>query len=224
MIAGERPPASTAAGGASPAALAAELLDALLAGDTARAELIALDAVGGRLSLTDLYVDVITPALHEIGERWQRGELSVADEHLATGIVEDVMARVGRSGTRLPRRSRERLLLAGAENEGHVVGLRMLADLAEGAGFDVRYLGAAVPADALADLTRRLEPRIVCLTASVGAPSAAVVEAVEAVLEIEDVDVLLGGTGVPLTLQGRMRVHHAADVREAMRLIEELVA
>lgn len=203
--------------------LSEEFLTAIVRGDQRQAELVALDAVAAGLSLADLYVDVMTPALHQIGVRWQRGELTVADEHLATGIVDDVMARVGRSGTKLPRRTRERLLLACAEDEGHVVALRMLADLAEGAGFDVRYLGAAVPVDALADLTRRLGPRVVCLSASVGAPGEAVVRAVEAILEQEGVDVLLGGTGVPASLLGRQGVHYAPDVRAALDVVEGLV-
>lgn len=204
--------------------LADEFLRALVGGDQIEAELVALDAIAGGVAVADLYADVLAPALNEVGRRWQSGDLTVADEHLATAIVESVMARVGRTGTRLPRRSRERLLLACAEHEAHVVALRMLADLAEGAGFDVRYLGGSVPVDALVDLAERLRPRIVCLSASVGAPAASVVEAVEGLVALPGVDVLLGGDGVPRALLDRERVHHAADVRAALVLVEGLTA
>lgn len=208
---------------ASAATTIDEFRDALLRGDRVQAELIALEAVAEGMAVADLYVDVMTLALIEIGAGWERGELTVADEHLATGVVESVMARVARSATRLPGRSRERVLLAGTENEGHVVGLRMLGDLAEGAGFDVVYLGAAVPVDALLDLVGRLRPRIVALSASSTARPEALAEAVEGLQRRGDVDILLGGLGVPPRLREGARVHFAPDVRDAMETIERLV-
>jgi methanogenic corrinoid protein MtbC1 len=204
--------------------VADEFREALVAGDQRQAELVALEAVAMGLPVADLYVDVITPALYAVGSGWERGELTVADEHLATGIVEWVMARVARSATRMPARSRERVLLAGAELEGHVVGLRMLADLIEGAGFDVRYLGAAVPVDALIDITRRLEPRIVALTASSATPATPLVEAVEGLLRLDGVDVVLGGSGIPRVLREDPRIHHPGDVRAAVGAIEAIVS
>jgi methanogenic corrinoid protein MtbC1 len=204
--------------------VAHEFCAALVSGDQLQAELIALEAVAMGMPVADLYVDVITPALYAVGTGWERGELSVADEHLATGIVEWIMARVARSATRLPARSRERVLLAGAELEGHVVGLRMLADLVEGAGFDVRYLGAAVPVDALVDIVGRLNPRIVALSASSATPATPLVEAVEALTRMSDLDVLLGGSGVPRILREDPRIHHPGDARCALDVIERIVA
>jgi methanogenic corrinoid protein MtbC1 len=200
-----------------------EFRHALLTGDQRQAELVALEAVALGMPVADLYVDVITPALYAVGEGWERGDLTVADEHLATGIVEWVMARVARSATRLPARSRERVLLAGAELEGHIVGLRMLADLVEGAGFDVRYLGAAVPVDALIDIVRRLTPRVVALSASSATPTTPLIEAVEALLRLDGVDVVLGGSGIPRVLREDPRIHHPGDVRTAVAVIEEIV-
>jgi methanogenic corrinoid protein MtbC1 len=200
-----------------------EFREALMAGDQLQAELIALEAVATGMPVADLYVDVITPALCAVGTGWERGELSVADEHLATGIVEWIMSRVAGSATRLPVRSRDRILLAGAELEGHVVGLRMLADLVEGAGFDVRYLGAAVPVDALIEIVSRLHPRIVALSASSATPTAPLLEAVEALTRIEGLDVLLGGSGIPRVLREDPRIHHPGDARSAMDVIEWIV-
>ena len=200
-----------------------EFREALLSGDSVQAELVALDAVANGMSVADLYVDVMAPALVEIGDAWERGQLTVADEHLATGVVETVMARVSRTATRLPRRSRDRILLAGAEQVVHVVGLRMLADLAEGAGFDVIYLGGSVPVDALLDLVGRLGPRVVGLAGSSTAPGAPLLEAVEGLLRRGDVEVVVGGRGLPPILADDPRVHVAPDVREALVLLERLV-
>ena len=201
-----------------------EFFDAIASGDARLAELIALEAVTEGMSLATLYVDVITPAMREIGVRWQRGELSIADEHLATSLVAGVMALVGRSATRQPRRSRERVMLAAVENEGHVVGLRMLQDLFEGAGFDVRYLGAAVPVATLEEIVRRHQPVAIGLSASVGAPAQATQRAVEVLAErCPGVVILVGGEGVPNELRRDPRVSYAPDARVAVDLLEGLV-
>jgi len=198
--------------------------DALIAGHQVVAEDVAREALDGGMALADLYVDVMFPALIEVGERWASGDLTVAEEHLATSIVESVMARLGRTADRAPTRHRERVLMAGVELEGHVVGLRMLADLAEVAGFDVRYLGASVPLDALLDLVSRLRPDIACLSVSIATPTMSLVEAVEALVRRPDLRLLIGGSGVPSTLREDPRVLYAPDVREALEVLERLSA
>ena len=204
--------------------LRAEMLSALVKGDAALAELIALDAVTeDRMSVADLYVDVLAPVLAEIGHRWEGGALSVADEHLATGIAHGVMRLVGRAATRRPRRSRERVLLAAVGGEAHVVGLRMIADLAEGAGFDVQFLGAAVPVETLADIVARQQPDIVGLSVTMAASAEQLATALEEIADSgQDVrGILVGGAGVPPSWRDD-RVRVAADAREAMAVIEEL--
>jgi len=34
----------------------------------------------------EVFTRVLTPAMYRIGERWERGEINAADEHLATAI------------------------------------------------------------------------------------------------------------------------------------------
>jgi len=207
------------------ARLRSEFTDAIAWGDARLAELIGLEAVSAGVELATLYVEVMAPALHEVGKRWAAGEMSIADEHLATSLVDGVMAIVRRAGTHAPRRSRERVLLGAVETEGHVVGLRMLADLAEGAGFDVRYLGAAVPVHTLEEIIRRHRPAVVGLSLTIGAPTGAIVRAVDVLTTCcPEVAILLGGSGVPDSVQADPRVHYAPDVREALETIERLVA
>lgn len=209
------------------AALRAELLGALVKGDAALAELIALDAVTeDGMSVADLYVDVLAPVLGEIGHKWERGALSVADEHLATGIAHSVMRLVGRAATRRPRRSRERVLLGAVGAEGHVVGLRMIADLAEGAGFDVKFLGSAVPVDTIADVVAKHEPDVVGLSVTMSASAEQLSAALDEIAASGHGvrGILVGGAGVPEPLRSDPRVRFAGDAREAMGVIEELVA
>ena len=176
------------------------------------------------MGVADLYVDVIAPVLVEIGHQWAGGRLSIADEHLATGIAYDVMRLVSRTATSQPRRSRERVLLAAVGSEDHVVGLRMVGDLAEARGFDVRFLGAAVPVDTLADVVAKHAPEIVGLSVTMAASAARLAEALDRIAASghAPAGILVGGRGVDAALAGRPDVHHAADARAGVEVIERL--
>lgn len=210
--------------GTDVSAVREEFVAALIAGDANLAEIIALDAVSQGTSVADLYVDVIGPALAEIGHGWEIGVISIADEHLATGIAHDVMKLVSRTATRYPRRSRERVLLAAVGGEAHITGLRMIGDLAEGRGFDVRYLGPAVPVGTFSSIVAKHEPEFVGLSVTIAGWG----DDLERVLHEIDSSghkprgILVGGAAVPHALRSDPRVHHAPDAREALALLERL--
>lgn len=201
-----------------------EFVAALKLGDAAIAELVGLDAISTGMSVADLYVDVIGPALAEVGHQWETGRMTIADEHLATGIAYDVMKLVGRTATKYPRRSRERVLLAAVGGENHVTGLRMIGDLAEGAGFDVRYLGAAVPVDTIADIVAKHRPEIVGLSVTMAGPAGQLRRALDEVRASGHAPrgILIGGGGVPHDLRTDDHVYYASNARDAEAIIESL--
>ena len=203
-----------------------EFVAALKRGDANLAELVALEAIAEGLAVANLYVDVIGPALAEVGHQWATGQMSIADEHLATGIAYDVMRLASRAATRYPRRSRERILLAAVGSEGHTTGLRMIADLAEGLGFDVHFLGAAVPVDTLAAIVAKHRPEIVGLSVTMAAPAARLEDALEEIVGSGHAPkgILVGGLGVPPALRTDARVRYAADARAALAVIADLAA
>lgn len=138
------------------------LVDALGAGDTRRVEAI-VDAAGR--DLLDIEVRLLQPALYGIGRAWQEGRISVAQEHLATAIVQAQMTRAfGRAEPASP--NGRRALLACVEGNRHGVGLRMVADGLELDGWEVEFLGVDTPVAMLAERTRRFAPEIVGLSAS----------------------------------------------------------
>lgn len=201
-----------------------EFVRALERGDANFAELIALDALTDGMEVAGLYVDVIAPALAEVGHQWETGRMSIADEHLATGIAYDVMRLVGRRATVYPRRSRERILLAAVGAEGHTTGLRMIADLAEGHGFDVQFLGASVPVNTLAGVVAKHRPEIVGLSVTMAGPAGQLGDALEEILGSGHAPkgMLVGGLGVPSRFHDDDRVRYAANARDALDVIVSL--
>jgi methanogenic corrinoid protein MtbC1 len=97
------------------------------------------------MGVRDVYVDVLQESLYEVGRLWETNRVSVSVEHLATAITQLVLARLYESLPRPPA-NRGRFLLTGVEGELHQVGGHMVADALESDGWDVKFLGANVPA------------------------------------------------------------------------------
>lgn len=121
------------------------------------------DAVVG-LGVRRFVYEVVLPLVHRVGTRWADGELSIAEEHLLTGMLRNLLAGLthGRAGHGGP------LVLATPAGERHEIGLLLVALLARDAGVDVVYLGVDLPAANIVDAARRVHARTVGLSVVAG--------------------------------------------------------
>ncbi len=134
--------APAAAPGASQAR--SPFIQAILAGQRQAGANIALELLRAGASVVDVYADLLQEALYEVGRLWERAEISVAQEHMATSTVQYVMSQLY---GRLPRPAarRGRAIITGAQGELHQVGAMMVADALEADGWEVRFFGTNVP-------------------------------------------------------------------------------
>jgi methanogenic corrinoid protein MtbC1 len=176
--------------------------EALLSGDEVAAEVAIRDALKAKLSSAEIDEQIIAPALWLVGELWQRHEISVAEEHIATEISLRVLA-LQREATRLAtQRPAHLVLLAAPSGEHHVVALRMVHNLLREAGYDAVMLGADVPAKALALAADRHQPDVVCLTATMpGGSDQLLLTMDEVQLSCPATAYIVGGRGVTSRVQ-----------------------
>jgi excisionase family DNA binding protein len=170
----------------------------LLEGDGGGAWSVIEAAMAAGTGLDEVYLEVMTPALRSIGERWASEEIDVAAEHRASGIV---MRTIGRLGPRFARRGRSRgtVVFGTPPGERHSLPLAMLSDLVRAGGFEVFDLGCDLPPDEFAGVARQAS-RLVAVGVSATAPeglaaAAATVAALKAQLG-PDLPVLLGGGAI----------------------------
>ena len=141
---------------------------------------------------------VIEPAMEHIGELWASDSISVADEHLATAISHEVLIRLFDALSVTRTRSRELVLLAAVEGQHHILGLRMVADVLEGAGFDVLLLGADVPIDALREFVAEHQPAVIGLGFGIATNVSHLAQAILAIHQVSPAPrIMLGGRAVP---------------------------
>jgi excisionase family DNA binding protein len=125
----------------------------LLAGDENGTYQLLENAMASGAGPEEAYLELIAPAMTEIGARWARGEVSVADEHVASSTALRVIARLGPRA--LSRgRTKGTVLLATVANDYHYLPTAILRDLLRFRGFDVQDLGANTPAQSIVDRSK----------------------------------------------------------------------
>jgi methanogenic corrinoid protein MtbC1 len=206
-----------------------EFLAALRRGDRRGAHAVVDRVLDRGDGLQVLYLDVVQPAMREIGRLWQENELTVAEEHLATAITQSAMARAFDRVYRWHESRTPSLIAACVDEERHQMGLRMLCDLLELEGWDTLYLGASVPVESLVDMVKKRRPEVVALSATI-APHLPRLRAAIDAIRAENLDV------VPLIIAGGRALDSgpelaqklgadltAADAAEAVRILRERV-
>lgn len=114
-----------------------------------------------------VFEEVFGPALREIGDEWHQGSLSIAQEHLATELIESAtrdMLRVVQPD------NAPTVLLACVQDEQHVLPLYGSAFLFTQWGFRVALLGSNTPPEALEDAVRAIQPQAVGLSVTQNNP------------------------------------------------------
>jgi len=124
------------------------LIERLIASDENGAFQLLESAMASGANPEEVYLDLLTPSMVEIGQRWHDGNLSIADEHAASATAMRVIGRLGsRMGTR--GRNRGTILLAVVAEDQHAMPTAMLRDILRYRGFEVVDLGANTPPESI---------------------------------------------------------------------------
>jgi methanogenic corrinoid protein MtbC1 len=159
-------PTLTAKQAHSPAMLAERCLQAFIAFDERQAADVVRLAYG-LYPLDQVLIDVLSPALVELGERWHRGELPIAVEHFAVQFsLRQISALV--SAAAAPHRPGV-IVAACAPHEYHEIGLLIVVAMLRWRGWDVRYLGPNLPLERLHESIAPIRPHLLLLSASLPA-------------------------------------------------------
>jgi methanogenic corrinoid protein MtbC1 len=135
------------------ALLRAAYLEAMRSGSGRRADQVIEEGLDQQVSPNQIYLDIFQPVAYEIGKLWQRNQFTVAQEHLATAIIERQMGQL--HPYFLPEKKRQRTVVLGSiSGELHRVGVRMVADFFEQDGWTVYYLGATTPVEEFVGMAR----------------------------------------------------------------------
>jgi MerR family transcriptional regulator, light-induced transcriptional regulator len=138
-----------------------ELADAFAAFDEPRAHAL-LDSLLATATIDTVLATVVIPYLHELGEGWERGEASVAQEHFASAVLRGRLLGLARGWG---RGVGPRIVLACAPGEQHDLGLIAFGLALRGRGWRIGYLGADTPVTSVADATHAFAATLAVVSA-----------------------------------------------------------
>jgi methanogenic corrinoid protein MtbC1 len=144
------------------ARLSADLRNALDAFDTQRAH-AAFDELLASVSVDTVLRDVLIPYLGELGERWERGQASVAQEHFASNLIRGRLLGLSRDWGSVAGPT---VVLACPPGEEHDLALIMFGVAVSRRGRRVLFLGADTPVETLRDAVDAAKPSAVVLAVS----------------------------------------------------------
>jgi excisionase family DNA binding protein len=192
------------------------LLQQLVNGEASEANTTVRQLVKDGLSVADLYTQVLTPALHRIGDMWEVGAISIAVEHRATAITSGIMSRLSEHFERRgPRRGVAATVTA--PGEAHGVATAMIADFLRAAGWEVHHLGTDVPIDDLKLFLDIVPADVVCVSVAKSMDP----EEYRALADAcEGRQLIMGGQGVDLAIAEPLGITVLDDPRQLVDHLE----
>ena len=170
--------------------LADELRDALDRFDEDGANR-ALDRLIAAVSVETVMREVLLPYLRILGDRWARGDVSVAQEHFASALLRGRLLGLARGwGTG----TGPTLVLACPPGEQHDLGLIMFGIAASRRGRRITYLGQDTPFSTIATTIDAVGPELVVLAVAEGTSLGEHARAIRALAK--RVPVAVGGAGI----------------------------
>jgi methanogenic corrinoid protein MtbC1 len=157
----------------------AQFWDAALTLREEEAARVAHRAAAAGMGWKQLYLEIFVPTLVRVGEAWERNELSVATEHLLTGMVARLLHRLSVALPEAPPAGAPTALVGCVEGELHTLGGRIVSDFLMAQGWRVWYLNGYLPMEHLLEGVNRHLPNAVVLCISMEACGAALYRTVE---------------------------------------------
>jgi DNA-binding transcriptional MerR regulator len=124
----------------------------------------ALDRLFAGFTTETVLRDTVLPYLHDLGDRWERGQASIADEHFASNLLRGRLAGLARGWG---QGHGPCAVLACPPGEQHDLGLLMFGIVLHRCGWRVEYLGAGTPIAELARIARQARANIIVLAAAI---------------------------------------------------------
>lgn len=170
-----------------------KFLASLLRGDRLGCSAIAKQFLANKPSFLDLYEEVIRVSLYEVGRLWEKNQISVANEHIATAITEGILNELFEEIISKKRINRK-VIVACVENEHHQIGVKMVADTFEMLGWESFFLGTGIPVLELIRYIHEVKPDLIAISLSIYFNFANLIKMIEKIKsEFPEIQILVGG-------------------------------
>ncbi len=176
------------------------------------------------LGVDQLYVDVVTPVMYSVGELWERREIYVSHEHLATNTMAEALVELNAT-IRWTGRKRGLALICMPDGERHKFAALLLQGLLLNRGYSVLDISDSAPASSVVAFVELRKPAIVLVsvTMSEHLPMARrLVKEIQGVTP--DTKILLGGQAILEADLGDLPANVVLDGPDTLAFLNEVAS
>ncbi len=151
----------------------------------------------GQYPLHEIYDNLVTPILYEIGELWTQNKISVVEEHFASQTLRDCLIRL-QGIIRVPQNPIGKALCLNFATELHDIALKMVDHVLESRGYKVLFSGQMTPTINFEKVYKAFKPDRVYVASTVVSDPEIVQEEFDRICEASKefgVKVFIGGQG-----------------------------
>jgi len=168
-------------------------------------------------NLASIYDDLLTTVLHQIGELWMDGKLSVSQEHLASQTIRDGIIQLQDVVVK-PEKSRGKAFVLTLSEELHDIPAKMVQHLLEQRGFQVLFSGQKTPVGDTVSVFKSFSPDRVYLSSVYienVSEAQAELEELQNLCEEFEAELFIGGSGIAQLKidEDQVRLHNFGDVQ-----------
>ncbi|MGM0866040.1 MAG: cobalamin B12-binding domain-containing protein [Bacillota bacterium] len=164
----------------------------ILAGDVHSLMELHSSSIHSKIDNFTFYEKIIKPSMYRIGDLWEKNQITVADEHLATATLKYILATVFTHQEALE--NHPKALLFCIEGEHHSLGLELANEVFKEKQWNTRYLGANVPVKDALTFIEAWEPHVIGISIGMTTELNRLKECIEEIREYnQEIEILVGG-------------------------------
>lgn len=199
--------------------------NALLEGDKLKCKSIIDRLIAQEADILTVYQDFFQRSLYDIGEMWEKNEISVASEHLATSITGNLMTLFYPVIFSAEKKGYKAIITCLA-HEYHQIGAKMVADIFEIEGWDTYFLGANTPAKELLRFISENEPDVLAISLAIYSNYPRLMELIKLVQEhYPDLLIMVGGQAFKRAtfdiLADYPKVKYISSIEQLQKILNE---
>lgn len=201
----------------------------LLNGERHRANEIVQDLVAKKTPVEEIYMEIFHESQYEIGKMWQTNQISIAEEHFCTASTQLIMGQLYPLIFATPKND---YVFVGTcvGGELHELGVRMISDFLELAGWNTYYLGANAPIPTIVETIVKEKADVIGISVTMTyhiEEARQLIERIQSDERCTKVKILVGG--YPFIVDNKLWQTIGADgyainAREVVKVAEKLVA
>ncbi|MBV6682174.1 cobalamin-dependent protein [Bacillus sp. JRC01] len=149
-------------------------------------------AIESKMDHLSFYEKVVKPSMYRIGEMWEKNQITVADEHLATATLKYLLSYL--MNEHKAGKDQPKAILFCIEGEQHSLGLELANEIFKEQKWNTRFLGANVPIKDAVTFIEAWQPQMVGISIGMTTELGRLKTCIESIRKVnEKINIVVGG-------------------------------